>query len=126
MFMYIKGLSVWYDRDLQLSTEEANRVIDNYENEGSVCPSTLRDKLFTTGNLDNIDRNPSSTSSLDYFHGTVISITQHVTNDNPGVLGSFRRFPKTETSQSRNLSSHYQSHVLMCHQYRSLALSFQQ
>ena len=50
-----------YDRVLQLSTEEANRVIDN-ENEGIVCPTTLRDELFTTVNLDSIDHNPSSTS----------------------------------------------------------------
>ena len=64
-----------YDIVLQLSTEEANRVIDN-ENEGIVCPTTLRDELFTTVNLDNIDHNPSSTSSHDSFHGTALSITQ--------------------------------------------------
>ena len=57
-----------------------------YDKEGIVCPSTLRHNLFTTGNLDNIDHNPSSTSSLDSFHGTAISITQHITNDNPGVV----------------------------------------
>ena len=52
-----------YDRALQLSMEEANTVIDRYENEGCVCPETLIDKLFTAGNLQNIDHNPSSTSS---------------------------------------------------------------
>lgn len=84
--LFEKGLSVSYDRVLQLSTDEANRVIGIYEKEGSVCPSTLRDQLFTTGNLDNIDHNPSSTSSQDSFHGTAISITQHITHDNPGVV----------------------------------------
>ena len=52
-----------YDRVLQLSPKDANTGIDRYENEACVCPSTLRDKLFNTGNLDNIDHNPSSTSS---------------------------------------------------------------
>ena len=52
-----------YDRALQLSTEEANTVIDRYENEGCVWPGTVIDKLFTAGNLHNIDHNPSSTSS---------------------------------------------------------------
>ena len=61
--LFEKGLSVSYDRGLQLSTEEVNRVIEMYENEGSVCPSILREQLFTAGNLDNIDHNPSSTSS---------------------------------------------------------------
>ena len=58
-----RGLSVSYGRALQLSTEEANTVIDRYENEGCVCLETLIDKLFTAGNLHNIDHNPSSTSS---------------------------------------------------------------
>ena len=40
--------------------------------------------MFTTGNLDNIDHNPTSTSSCDSFHGTGISITQHLTNNNTG------------------------------------------
>ena len=57
-----------------------------YENENCVCPSTLRDNLYTTGNIDNIDHNPSSTSSRDSFHGTAISITQHTTNENAGVV----------------------------------------
>ena len=52
-----------YDRALQLSTEEANTAIDRYENEGCVCSATLIDNHFTAGNLDNIDHNPSSTSS---------------------------------------------------------------
>ena len=61
--LFERGLSVSYGRALQLSTEEANTPIDRYENEGCVCSTTLIDKLFTAGNLDNIDHNPSSTSS---------------------------------------------------------------
>ena len=83
--LYDKGLSVSYDRVLQISTEETNRVINNFENEGLVCPTVLRDGLFTTGNLDNIDHNPSSSSSKDSFHGTALSVTQHVTHDNSGI-----------------------------------------
>ena len=58
--LFDNGLSVSYDRVLQLSTDEANRAIEMYKNEDCVCPSTLRDNLFTTGNIDNIDHNPSS------------------------------------------------------------------
>ena len=91
--MFDKGLSVSYDRVLQLSTYEANRTIEMYENEDCVCPSTLRDKLFTTRNIDN--HNLYSTSSRDFFHGTAISITQHTTNKNAGVVRIHR-----ETAQN--------------------------
>ncbi len=34
--------------------------------------------------MDNIDHNPSSTTSKDSFHGTAISVIQYPTIDNPG------------------------------------------
>ena len=65
------------------------------ENEDCVCPSTLRNNLFATGNIDN--HNPSSTSSRDSFHGTDISITQDTTNENAGVVRIHM-----ETAQNRS------------------------
>ena len=56
------------------STAVANRVITIYE-QGVVCPPSLRTGLFTTGNLDNIDHNPSFTSAQGAFHGTALSVT---------------------------------------------------
>ena len=44
-----------------------------FEKKGIVCPLILKNDLFTTGNLDNTDHNPSSTSSCDALHGTAIS-----------------------------------------------------
>jgi hypothetical protein len=83
--LYAHGLSVSYDRVLNFSTDEANRAIDRFEREGLVCPAILRDGLFTTGNLDNVDHNPTSTSNQGAFHGTALSITQHLLHDNHGV-----------------------------------------
>ncbi len=37
----------------------------------------LSNHLFTTAAVDNIDHNPSSTTSMESFHGTSISIMQH-------------------------------------------------
>ena len=37
-------------------------------------------------NLDNIDNNPSSTSAQSSFHGTAISLTEHVSLDNSGIV----------------------------------------
>ena len=55
------------------------------EQEGVVCPMKLRKYIFTTGNVDNIDHNPSSRTANDSFHGTAISLTQHPSKDLDGV-----------------------------------------
>ena len=52
----------------------------SFEDVGVVYSRVLR-KDLTTGNLDNIDHNPSSTSMQTAFHGTAISLTQHVSNE---------------------------------------------
>ena len=84
--LYQRGVSVSYDRVLQISTDEANRVKEIYKHNNIVCPTNLRNGLFTTGNLDNIDHNPSSTSAQSSFHGTEISLTQHVSLDNSSIV----------------------------------------
>ena len=37
-----------YDRVLQVSTDEANRLIEIYNNEGIVCFMSLNGNLFST------------------------------------------------------------------------------
>ena len=83
--LFQRGLSVSYDRVFQLSTDIANAVIDQYEDDGVVCPTILREGLFTTGNLDNLDHNPTSTSAQSAFHGTALSMTQHVRDESAGL-----------------------------------------
>ena len=78
--LFKRGLSVSYYRVLQLSTDIANTVIDQYEDDGVVCPAILKG-LVTPGNLDNLDHNPTSTSAHTAFHGTALSMTQHVTDE---------------------------------------------
>ena len=41
--------------------------------------------MFTTAAVDNIDHNPSSTTSSDSFHGTAISLVQHPTVEETGI-----------------------------------------
>ena len=62
--LYLHGLSVSYDRVLQISTNTANKVIAQFETENLVCPPKMKLGLFTTGNLDNIDHNPTSNSAV--------------------------------------------------------------
>ena len=79
------GLSVSYDRVLQVSTDLANKACSRFEAEHVVCPANLRSGLFTTSAIDNIDHNPSATSAHDSFHGTGIFLFQHPTTDYEGV-----------------------------------------
>ncbi|KAH3785240.1 hypothetical protein DPMN_163325 [Dreissena polymorpha] len=75
--LYEKGLSVSYDRVLNVSSSVANADISMYEDSGVVCPSVIQENGFITGYLDNIDHNPTSATANDSFHGTAISLTQH-------------------------------------------------
>ena len=76
------GLCISNDRVLEISSNLANTLCQIYEEEGSVCPLTLKNDIFTTAAVDNIDHNPSSTTAKDSFHGTSLSLFQHPTLEN--------------------------------------------
>lgn len=81
---YKLGLCISYDRLMQISADLGNKCCKLYEKEGVVCPPKLRKNIFTTGNVDNIDHNPSSRTAKNSFHGTAISLTQHPSLDSQG------------------------------------------
>ena len=56
--LYGLGLSISYDRVLEISTEMGNIVCARYQSEGVECPPKLNKKIFTTAAVDNIDHNP--------------------------------------------------------------------
>ena len=78
------GLSISYDRVLEISAELGDAVVSRYIRDGVVCPPEQRKGLFTTSAMDNIDHNPSATTSTTSFHGTSISLFQHPTSTNEG------------------------------------------
>ncbi|KAG0712957.1 hypothetical protein GWK47_017297 [Chionoecetes opilio] len=84
--MYELGISVSYDRVLQVENEIATAVCENMKMKGVVCPVQLRQGLFTVGALDNLDYNPSSTTAKGSFHGTGISLFQSPTALNRGQI----------------------------------------
>ena len=53
--------------------------------DGVVCPPKLRLKIFSTAAVDNLDHNLTSATATDSFHGTGISIIQHLLHDAEGV-----------------------------------------
>lgn len=78
------GLSISYNRVLEISSEMGNNVGERFQAENVVCPSNLKLKLFTTSAVDNIDHNPSSTTATGSLHGTALSLFQHPTKENQG------------------------------------------
>ena len=101
---YRLGLCISYDRLMQISTDLGNKVSEQFEKDGLVCPLDLRKDLFTTGCVDNIDHDPSSRTAKDSFHGTAISITQHPTVDSQGVKRG-KRVLDLKASKSRVISN---------------------
>ena len=82
--LYQLGLSVSYDRILEIEDWLATSVSERFEEDSCICPPNLRKGLFSVAALDNIDHNPSSTTASSSFHGTSISIFQFPTQDSPG------------------------------------------
>ena len=68
--LYSLGLSISYERVLEIVTATGDKICERFELEKTVCPPTLRKGLFTYGAIDNIDHNPSSSTSQSSFHGT--------------------------------------------------------
>ena len=80
------GISVSYDRVMQIEEWLATAVCERFEDDGVVAPTILRKGLFTVGALDNLDHNPSATTATTSFHGTGISTFQFPSTREPGVI----------------------------------------
>ena len=70
------GIRVSYDKVQDCQMAITKQLCKKYQEKGIVCPP-LRKGLFTTAAIDNLDHNPSSSLSIECFHGTSISIFQH-------------------------------------------------
>ena len=104
-------MCISYDRVLEISTQLGDSVVSTYLEKGVVCPAVLQKGIFTTSAVDNIDHNPSTTTS---FYGTGISVFQHPTS---GVVGgnATSTFLLKDQNQGRSLvfPSHTQTLCLL-------------
>ncbi len=62
-----------------------SNICEQFSREQVVYPPKLHGNVFTAAAVDNIDHNPSSTTSKESFHGTGISLFQHPTFEGEGV-----------------------------------------
>ena len=82
--LYQLGICISYDRVMELEDWIATAMCERLDEDGVVSPACLRKGLFTVGALDNLDHNPTSTTSQSSFHGTGISLLQFPTANKPG------------------------------------------
>eukprot|EP00733_Pompholyxophrys_punicea_P000332 Pompholyxophrys_punicea_v1_NODE_82_length_3700_cov_3.100110.p1 type:complete len:179 gc:universal NODE_82_length_3700_cov_3.100110:2864-2328(-) len=81
-FLYNLGLSVSYDRVQEIVDSVAEGVAALAQKENVVCPSNLQEGLFTVCGYDNVDHNPSSTTSKGLFMTQSCKIAQTVPSNN--------------------------------------------
>ena len=75
------GMSVSYDRVQDIELSVTKQLCKVFQEKGVVCPPTLKNGIFTTAAIDNIDYNPSSATEA--FHDANISIFQHPEEEHP-------------------------------------------
>ncbi|MES9879449.1 MAG: hypothetical protein ABW185_01030 [Sedimenticola sp.] len=79
------GLCVSYQRERDINKAFAIGVSDRIKKEGVVVPSNVRKGVFTTTDFDNIDQHKRSNLSREEFHGGLLSVTNHLSDDNHGT-----------------------------------------
>ena len=79
------GMSISYSRVLEHSAQMRNTACRPFHREQLVCSPKMRSNVFTTSAIDNIDHNPSSTTTKGSSHGTAISLLQHPSFTGEGV-----------------------------------------
>ena len=78
------GVCISYDRILQIYKNINNQVCDKYNEEQLVYPLSSPSGVFSTLQLDNINKQCSFTMAESDFTGSGSSVACHVTEENSG------------------------------------------
>ncbi|MES9882214.1 MAG: hypothetical protein ABW185_15180 [Sedimenticola sp.] len=92
------GLPVSYDRVCEVKLDMTRSVCKRFQEDGVVVPTNMRKHVFTTGDLDNIDSSKSSNMARSELHGTLMTLTNHLSLDNQGVIRDPCIIDHTDTS----------------------------
>jgi len=103
--LYSLGISISYDRVICLSAELGSKVCEQFHREHAVCPPKLKHKVFTYAAVDNIDHNPTSSTSKVFFHGTSISLMQHPSHNGAGIDRSISTAERSVGVGSKSVGS---------------------
>ena len=106
-------MCISYDRLLNLTSDISNTVCEQYRVDGFVCPPKLRCSVHTSVAVDNLDYNPTSSTAKDSFHGTGISLIQHLSSES-------ERYDRGVQISSQSPSGTSQSIVPLPSYYRNV------
>ena len=79
--LHQKGLSISYDRVLDIEDNITKTLCQKYLDEKVVIPPSLKPEEYTVAAIDNLDNDPKSNMAKTSFHGTTISIFQFPENE---------------------------------------------
>lgn len=95
------GLSVSYDRVMEVKTQVARAVCKRHTEDGIVLPTNTRLSVFTTHDVDNLDSNKTGNLSRGDFHGTCITVTNHLSKENLGIRRPAITLDPSDTSKPK-------------------------
>ena len=100
------GLSITYSRVTEIQDTITKQACQMFEEKQMVCPMTLKEGYFIQAAIDNLDHNPTSSTSKESFHGTGISLFQYMKENE--LPAPFHYDPsKVSTFQSPSLPMSY-------------------
>ena len=105
--LYKMGMCISYDRVIEIEDEIATSICEQFAEERVVAPACLRKGLFTVSALDNLDHNPSATTSVSSFHGTGISLFQFPGKENLGESRPPVKIPPPPGAKNHSLPYNY-------------------
>ena len=71
---FCAGISISYNRLLDIIQDLANRILHQYERDRAFIPCNLKKNIFTIIVKDNIDHNARSATATKHYHGTSFSV----------------------------------------------------
>ena len=102
--LYELGLSVSYDRVLEISTDLDTKICQYYDRLNTVCPPQLKKMCITTSAVDNINHQTSATTAKSSFNGTGISVFQHFSDsEQTAEMEPVMLLEETSTEVATNL-----------------------
>ena len=97
------GLSVSYDRVLEVTKIMYQNLHQAYTTHGCFFPRILKKKLFSVWLKDNVDVNPKANFAKSSYHGTSSSMIQFVTKEEKGEDIPHDKFDSKVTPGSKKL-----------------------
>ena len=111
---FILGMCVSYDRLLQIAADMAEGICTRFEADNVVCPPKMRRGLFTTGAVDNVDHNPTSTTARDSFMAQVFPSYNTCLMNRLASYVTNRQSTRSQPRPDQFLHYHQATHL--CHQ----------